>query len=80
MIWKNKKMQNTLIYILHSTDHLSLIKRAIDQKLCLIKQTGLLYKTSSYSEPLLLYALFYKYVICILLQCIWMLLLHTKVK
>lgn len=44
---KIKKMQNTLIYILHSTDHLSLFERANDQKLCLVKQTGLLYKVNS---------------------------------
>ncbi len=50
MIWKNLKCFNTLIYILHSTEHLILFKRASGQKLCLITQPGLLYKISSYSS------------------------------
>lgn len=48
---KEKKKLNTLIYILHNTDHLILFNRASDHKLCLITQPGLLYKMSSYSEP-----------------------------
>lgn len=55
-------MLNTLLYILHSTEHLILFKKSPDQKLCLITQSGLLYKITLCSEPLLLYALFCKYV------------------
>lgn len=55
-------MLNTLIYILHSTEHRFFFKRACDQKLCLIHNQDCFKKISSYTEPLLLYALFYKYV------------------
>ncbi len=58
MIRENNKMWKTLIYILHSSEHLSLFKGANDQKLCLIIQTGQLYKVSLYRENLL-YALFF---------------------
>lgn len=77
---EKKKKAKYPLYIIRRTEHLITFKRAPEHKLCLIKQPGLLCKTSSYgNHPL--YALYaHMKILCFLLGYIQLLSLHTTFK